>query len=89
MCLYGHYTGDWGHLESAWDNMEKYIIPVNEGDGKEEQPTMSNYNPNSPAAYAAEYSQPDQYPSRLSGQDGAGKDPLELCLMLHGVITMV
>ncbi|ALA44829.1 cellulose 1,4-beta-cellobiosidase [Paenibacillus peoriae] len=75
--LYGHYTGDWGHLESAWDNMEKYIIPVNEGDGKEEQPTMSNYNPNSPATYAAEYSQPDQYPSRLSGQYGGGKDPLD------------
>lgn len=75
--LYGHYTGDWEPLESAWDNMEKYIIPVNEGDGKEEQPTMSYYNPNSPATYAAEYSQPDQYPSQLSGQYAAGRDPLD------------
>lgn len=75
--LYGYYTEDWSHLESAWDNMEKYIIPVNEGDGKEEQPTMSYYNPNSPATYAAEYAQPDQYPSQLSGQYAAGKDPLD------------
>ncbi|WP_420805390.1 glycoside hydrolase family 48 protein [Paenibacillus sanguinis] len=75
--LYGHYTADWEPLEAAWDNMEKYIIPVNEGDGKEEQPTMSYYNPNSPATYAAEYGQPDQYPSQLSGQYAAGKDPLD------------
>ncbi|WP_110934452.1 glycoside hydrolase family 48 protein [Paenibacillus bouchesdurhonensis] len=75
--LYGHYTGDWSKLEAAWDNMEKYIIPVNEGDGNEEQPTMSYYNPNSPATYAAEYTQPDQYPSQLSGQYAAGRDPLD------------
>lgn len=70
--LYGHYTGDWSNLESAWDNMEKYIIP-----GKEAQPTMGNYNPNSPATYAAEYSQPDAYPARLTGQYAGGKDPLD------------
>ncbi|ASA26471.1 glycoside hydrolase family 48 protein [Paenibacillus donghaensis] len=75
--LYGNYTGDWSKLESAWDNMEKYIIPVNEGDGKQEQPTMSYYNPNSPATYAAEHAQPDQYPSQLSGKYAAGKDPLD------------
>lgn len=75
--LYGYYTGDWSQLEAAWDNMEKYIIPVNEGDGNEEQPTMSYYNPNSPATYAAEYPQPDQYPSELSGQYAAGRDPLD------------
>src|SRR5690606_18311411 len=46
--LYGYYTGDWTRLEAAWTNMETYIIPVNEGDGAEEQPTMSNYNPSSP-----------------------------------------
>lgn len=75
--LYGHYTGDWSKLEDAWDNMEKYIIPVNEGDGQEEQPTMNYYDPNSPATYAAEYTQPDQYPSQLSGQYAAGRDPLD------------
>lgn len=75
--LYGYYTGDWSKLETAWDNMETYIIPVNEGDGKEEQPTMSYYNPNSPATYAAEYAQPDQYPSQLTGQYAAGRDPLD------------
>ncbi|WP_042201000.1 glycoside hydrolase family 48 protein [Paenibacillus camerounensis] len=75
--LYGYHTGDWGNLEEAWDNMEKYIIPVNEGDGVQEQPTMSFYNPNSPATYASEYAQPDQYPSLLSGKYAAGKDPLD------------
>ncbi|ANY65798.1 cellulose 1,4-beta-cellobiosidase [Paenibacillus sp. BIHB 4019] len=75
--LYGHYTQDWSHLEAAWDNMEKYIIPVNEGDGKEEQPTMSFYNPNSPATYADEKPFPDQYPVQLSGKYAAGKDPLD------------
>ncbi|GJM70415.1 hypothetical protein HMSSN036_26310 [Paenibacillus macerans] len=75
--LYGYYTEDWSKLEEAWDNMEKYIIPVNEGDGKEEQPTMNYYNPNSPATYAAEYPQPDRYPSELTGQYAGGKDPLD------------
>lgn len=53
--MYGRYTQDWSKLEAAWDNMEKYIIPVNEGDGNEEQPTMNYYNPSSPATYAAEH----------------------------------
>jgi len=75
--LYGYYTGDWTHLEKAWDNMEKYIIPINEGDGKEEQPTMSYYNPNSPATYAPEKPYPDQYPVVLGNSKTAGKDPLD------------
>ncbi|WP_150266700.1 glycoside hydrolase family 48 protein [Paenibacillus tepidiphilus] len=75
--LYGYHTGDWSKLEAAWDNMEKYIIPIDEGDGKQEQPTMSYYNPNSPATYASEYNQPDKYPSQLGGQYAAGKDPLD------------
>lgn len=75
--LYGYNTGDWSKLESAWDNMEKYIIPVNEGDGVQEQPTMSNYNPNSPATYASELAQPDLYPSALNGKYTPGKDPLD------------
>ncbi|QMV43203.1 glycoside hydrolase family 48 protein [Cohnella cholangitidis] len=75
--LYGHFTGDWSKLEAAWNNMEKYIIPINEGDGVEEQPTMNYYNPSSPATYAAEKPYPDQYPSQLSGQYAAGSDPLD------------
>jgi fibronectin type 3 domain-containing protein len=75
--LYGYYTGDWTHLEKAWDNMEKYIIPINEGDGKEEQPTMSYYNPNSPAVYAPEKPYPDQYPAPLGNSKTPGKDPLD------------
>jgi len=75
--IYGHYTGDWSKLEAAWANMEKYIIPINEGDGVEEQPTMNYYNPASPATYAAEKPYPDQYPSQLSGQYSPGSDPLD------------
>jgi fibronectin type 3 domain-containing protein len=75
--LYGYYTGDWSKLEAAWDNMEKYIIPVNEGDGKEEQPTMSYYNPNSPATYADEKPYPDQYPSNIGAKYPAGRDPID------------
>ncbi|WP_281888522.1 glycoside hydrolase family 48 protein [Paenibacillus sp. YYML68] len=75
--LYGYHTGDWSKLEAAWDNMEKYIIPINEGDGKEEQPTMSYYNPNSPATYADEHPYPDQYPSAISGKYTSGKDPID------------
>ncbi|OBR65712.1 cellulose 1,4-beta-cellobiosidase [Paenibacillus oryzae] len=75
--LYGYYTDDWSQLEAAWDNMEKYIIPVNEGDGNQEQPTMSYYNASSPATYAAEHPQPDLYPSLLNGQYAAGSDPLD------------
>ncbi|MFC5472328.1 glycoside hydrolase family 48 protein, partial [Cohnella suwonensis] len=75
--LYGHYTGDWTKLDAAWASMEKYIIPINEGDGVEEQPTMNNYNPNSPATYASEHPFPDQYPSLLSGAVPPGTDPLD------------
>ncbi|WP_239619288.1 glycoside hydrolase family 48 protein [Cohnella mopanensis] len=75
--LYGKYTGDWTRLDAAWANMEKYIIPINEGDGVEEQPTMNYYNPSSPATYAAEKPFPDQYPSQLSGQYSPGADPLD------------
>ncbi|BBP89425.1 hypothetical protein BsIDN1_30430 [Bacillus safensis] len=74
--LYGHYTGDWSKLEAAWDNMEKYIIPVNE-DGNDEQPHMNAYNPSSPATYAAEKPFPDQYPSQLTGARPAGQDPID------------
>lgn len=70
--LYGYYTGDWSKLEAAWDNMETYIIP-----GAAEQPTMSYYNPSSPATYAAEHPYPDMYPSDISGQYPAGQDPLD------------
>ncbi|GIN67371.1 MULTISPECIES: glycoside hydrolase family 48 protein [Bacillus] len=75
--MYGRYTQDWSKFEAAWDSMETYIIPVNEGDGKEEQPTMGYYNPSSPATYAAEYPFPDLYPSALTGQYPAGNDPLD------------
>ncbi|CAM4392309.1 glycoside hydrolase family 48 protein [Paenibacillus tarimensis] len=70
--LYGYYTGDWTHLEAAWDNMEKFIIP-----SAKEQPTMSYYNPSSPATSAGEKPQPDMYPSQIDGKYPAGRDPLD------------
>nr|WP_243735251.1 glycoside hydrolase family 48 protein [Paenibacillus turpanensis] len=75
--LYGYHTGDWSKLEAAWDNMETYIIPINEGDGQEEQPTMSYYNPSSPATYADEKPYPDQYPSSIGAKYPAGRDPID------------
>lgn len=75
--MYGYYTKDWSKLEAAWDNMEKYIIPINEGDGKEEQPGMNYYDPNKPATYAAEKRQPDQYPSEMTGKYAPGRDPID------------
>ena len=75
--LYGYYTGDWTKLDAAWASMEKFIIPINEGDGKEEQPTMNYYNPNDPATYANEYPFPDQYPAQLTESRAPGVDPLD------------
>lgn len=70
--MYGHYTGDWTKLEAAWDNMETFILP-----SSTEQPTISYYNANSPATYAAEYPYPDRYPSAINGKYAPGKDPLD------------
>ncbi|NBI31253.1 cellulose 1,4-beta-cellobiosidase, partial [Chengkuizengella sp. YPA3-1-1] len=75
--LYGYFTGNWTPLEDAWDNLETYILPINEGDGVEEQPTMSYYNPASTATYAPEHPYPDMYPSMLGNSVQAGSDPLD------------
>ena len=69
--MYGYYTGDWSYLESAWTNMETYIIPT-----AADQPTNSFHNVNSPASYAAEWPQPDFYPSPLQFSVPVGQDPI-------------
>ncbi len=69
--MYGAYTGDWSYLDSAWTNMETYIIPT-----QADQPTNSFYNANSPAAYAAEWPLPNNYPSPLNTSIPVGQDPI-------------
>lgn len=67
----GKFTGDFEGLEEAWDVLEKYYIPT-----AEDQPGQKDYNPASPATYAAEYPLPDKYPSELKFGLGVGEDPL-------------
>nr|AAC38571.3 exoglucanase S [Clostridium cellulovorans] len=66
-------TGDFSGFKKAWDVTEKYIIP-----GETDQPSasMSNYDPNKPATYAAEHPDPSMYPSQLQFGAAVGKDPL-------------
>jgi hypothetical protein len=68
---YGRATGDWGPLNAAWANMEKYIIP-----GTRDQPTNSFYNATKPASYAGEYPLPKNYPSPLEFNTPVGQDPI-------------
>ncbi|MFS7873604.1 glycoside hydrolase family 48 protein [Streptomyces asiaticus] len=69
--MYGKVTGDWSKFNSAWDTMEKYMIPTHA-----DQPTNSFYNASKPATYAPEWDQPSQYPSQLNGNVPVGNDPI-------------
>lgn len=69
--IYGAYTGDWSYLDTAWTNMETYIIPT-----QADQPTNSFYRPTSPAGYAAEWPLPQNYPSPLQTSVNVGSDPI-------------
>ncbi|MQA85682.1 MAG: endoglucanase [Streptosporangiales bacterium] len=64
---YGRVTEDWGPFNEAWEAMETYIIP-------DFQP--SSYDPSSPATYAPEHPQPNNYPSQLDFDAPVGQDPL-------------
>lgn len=68
---YGRVTGTWTPFNTAWQTMEKYIIPSHA-----DQPTNDNYNASKPATYAAEYPQPSSYPSQLDPGVSVGQDPL-------------
>lgn len=72
----GKFSGNFDGLENAWDIINKYYIPT-----KENQPGQTDYNPDSPATYAAEYPLPTYYPSELHFGLPVGSDPLykELC----------
>ncbi|MFU8873141.1 glycoside hydrolase family 48 protein [Micromonospora sp. SL4-19] len=65
---YGRVTQNWAPFNNAWTVMEKYIIPSHA-----DQPTAGA--PGTPQ-YAAEYNQPNQYPSQLQPNVSVGQDPL-------------
>ncbi|MDG4765687.1 glycoside hydrolase family 48 protein [Solwaraspora sp. WMMD406] len=65
---YGRVTENWAPFNNAWTVMEQYIIP-----GTADQPTAGVAGT---AQYAAEYLQPNQYPSRLNQNVPVGTDPL-------------
>jgi len=69
--MYGKVTGDWSRFNSAWETMEKFMIP-----SRADQPTNSFYNASKPATYASEHDTPAQYPSALDPSVAAGADPL-------------
>ncbi|HEY8344237.1 MAG TPA: glycoside hydrolase family 48 protein [Bacillota bacterium] len=69
--VYGKLTGNWEPLKTAWENMEKYMIPQHE-----DQPTNNFYDPSSPATYAPEWNLPDYYPSELDSSVPVGADPI-------------
>jgi len=70
---YGKVTRDWGPLDRAWKNMERYIIPT-----QADQPTNMAYTDRKPATYAPEGDTPAAYPSQLTGSVPVGRDPLAL-----------
>lgn len=69
--VYGKFTGDWSRFNKSWDVLE-YLIPSD----SIQQAGMRNYNPSSPATYAAEHELPDYYPSQLEFDKPVGSDPV-------------
>lgn len=68
----GKMSGDFSGVTKAWDIIEKYYIPTHQ-----DQPCMDRYNPSSPATYAAEYGNPNKYPSKMDSSKASGQDPLD------------
>ncbi|ORY67859.1 putative cellulase [Neocallimastix californiae] len=68
----GKLTGNYDGVETAWEYLEKHMIP----DAKN-QPGNNRYNPSSPATYAPEDDDISNYPAQLVFQDGiVGEDPI-------------
>jgi hypothetical protein len=65
---YGQITGDWAPFNNSWNIAEQYVIPTNG--------VSNNYDPNSPAQYAPEASDPSLYPTPLDPNVPVGQDPL-------------
>ncbi|MEG6572507.1 glycoside hydrolase family 48 protein [[Clostridium] cellulosi] len=67
------FTGDWSSFNTAWDTLEKYIIP---NDQDQLETSMSRYNAAKPATYAPEGDLPSDYPSPLDSSAPVGTDPI-------------
>ena len=68
---YGRVSGDWTEFNTAWSNMQTYMIP-----NAANQPGCSAYNASSPATYGPEEPSPSDYPVALSSSVPVGPDPL-------------
>jgi len=68
--MYGAVTGTWTPLQTAWDNMQTYMIP-----SATLQPTNAGYNPSSPATYCPTYDSPSDYPCQFTTAT-VGEDPI-------------
>ncbi len=68
---YGRVSGDWTEFNTAWSNMQQYMIP-----NAANQPGCSGYNASSPATYGPEEPSPADYPVSLSSSVPVGSDPL-------------
>ena len=68
---YGRVTGDWTAFNSAWSNMQQYMIP-----NAANQPGCGAYNASSPATYGPEEPSPSNYPVTLNSSVPVGSDPL-------------
>lgn len=67
--MYAYYTGDFAPLRYVYDRIDRYAVP-------NYQPTVSAYNPQSPATFARENPSPNAYPSPLESSVNVGQDPL-------------
>jgi hypothetical protein len=67
--MYGRITGDWSRFNTAWNNLEQFIIPSSGFQS-------GGYNATDPADYAPEFNQPSQYPAPLDANIPNGDDPL-------------
>jgi hypothetical protein len=68
---YGRVTGDWTEFNTAWSNMQQYMIP-----NAANQPGCNAYNASSPATYGPEEPSPSDYPVALNSSVPVGSDPL-------------
>jgi hypothetical protein len=68
---YGRVSGDWTEFNTAWSNMQQYMIP-----NAANQPGCSAYNASSPAQYGPEEPSPSDYPVALNSSVPVGSDPL-------------
>jgi Glycosyl hydrolase family 48/Cellulose binding domain/Putative Ig domain len=68
---YGRVSGDWTEFNTAWSNMQQFMIP-----NAANQPGCSAYNASSPATYGPEEPSPSDYPVTLNSSVPVGSDPL-------------